>query len=285
MIKLLVFDLDGTLLTSKKKISARTIELLKKCQQAGIQICLCSGRDYNGIVDFSKTLEMKQGYISSMNGAIVYNCLTQEKIQCRPFTVEEMERILSVSKQFHAHVLFAEGGISYWYVPLVERTFQRIYSLIHQQSTLNNFKSFNKKVLMIHGHVDEIEHPFRKAIFCNKPKKLKKISAFFEQDETLSAFFSAGDVIDIVPKGVSKGESLKTIMNLMHLSKDEVMCFGDSPNDISMFEVITHCIAMGNAVDELKMMAKEITDSNDNEGIVKMIQQYAEKGLLPKEIL
>lgn len=285
MIQCLVFDLDGTLLTSQNKISPKTQKIIKKCHQAGIQICLCSGRDYQEILPYAKQLGIESsGYICAMNGAMIYDLFTQTQIESRAFTNDELHEIIAVAKQNKAHVLFAEKGYSYWYIPFISRFYSQLHAFFHPQANINHFKAFASQVKMIY-HVNEIDQPFHKAIFSNKAKKLKKISHQLENTQTLSAFFSAKDILDIVPLGVSKGKALQTIMKQLQLQRDEVLGFGDSLNDLSFFQEITYSVAMGNAFEEVKAMAHDITDTNDQDGIVKMLEHYVQLGLLPQEIL
>ena len=86
--------------------------------------------------------------------------------------------------------------------------------------------------------------------------------------------------MDIVPFGVSKGHAVQKIMEQLQLTPEEVLCFGDSQNDVSMFEAVTHSIAMGNAIDELKEKALAVTDTNDRNGIAKRIEQYVQNHLI-----
>lgn len=276
MIKLIVFDLDGTLLTSKKTIAESSFKIIQKCQKAGIQICLCSGRGIHGILPIAKQLNMlDQGYICSMNGAVIHHMKSKEEIRCRPFSAEEMKAIIAAGKHFNTHITFAEGGISYWYFPWLHRFFPKKFIFLSKKAADPPAKLFS-----IYDQTSEIPYEFRKAIFCSKPKKLHQIQTYLQKEKSLSAFFAGAAIMDIVPFGVSKGHAVQKIMEQLQLTPEEVLCFGDSQNDVSMFEAVTHSIAMGNAIDELKEKALAVTDTNDRNGIAKMIEQYVQNHLI-----
>ena len=111
-------------------------------------------------------------------------------------------------------------------------------------------------------------------------KKLHQIQTYLQKEKSLSAFFAGAAIMDIVPFGVSKGHAVQKIMEQLQLTPEEVLCFGDSQNDVSMFETVTHSIAMSNAIDELKEKALAVTDTNDRDGIAKMIEQYVQNHLI-----
>lgn len=263
MIKLIVFDLDGTLLTSKKTIAESSLKIIQKCQKAGIQLCLCSGRSLPGIIPIAKQLDMlDQGFICAMNGAIIQNMETQAITRSRCFTHEELQALLQISHQFKLPLTLAEGRKSYWYLPFfkpLKHLFPRI---------LSKNQIFND------------DHEFRKAVLSQRTKKLFQIQKQLKSVSTLTSFLSGLNILDVVPQGISKGHAVQIIMEEMQLSADEVLCFGDSQNDISMFEAVTHSIAMGNAIDELKEKALAVTDTNDRDGIAKMIEQYVQNHLI-----
>ena len=80
--------------------------------------------------------------------------------------------------------------------------------------------------------------------------------------------------IEIMPKGVSKASGLLRVGEKLGISTDEMMAFGDAENDIEMLKTVKYGIAMGNAMDSLKSVAWDVTDTNDNMGIAKALDKY-----------
>ena len=83
----------------------------------------------------------------------------------------------------------------------------------------------------------------------------------------LSIYTSAPFYIEVVPNGIDKGASLEKIANELHVSSNEIIAFGDEMNDLTMLQYAGHGVAMGNAVKPIKLIADEITASNDEDGI------------------
>jgi hydroxymethylpyrimidine pyrophosphatase-like HAD family hydrolase len=75
-------------------------------------------------------------------------------------------------------------------------------------------------------------------------------------------------------KGISKAGSLQTICDILNIKREEVIAFGDAQNDISMIEFAGMGVAMGNACEELKAAADEITLSNNDDGIAHTLEKY-----------
>ena len=79
---------------------------------------------------------------------------------------------------------------------------------------------------------------------------------------------------DIVNGYVCKGNAINSLLKILNIKKENSICFGDSINDISMFNNVGISVAMGNSIDELKNIADYVTDTNDNDGISKFCNEY-----------
>ena len=120
--------------------------------------------------------------------------------------------------------------------------------------------------------------------FLNSDIKIGKFVAFYNDEETtlkvkrklesidglaISSTFTKN--IEINNKEAQKGLILAKVTKKMGIKRDEVMVIGDSFNDYSMFTEFTESFAMGNAVKQIKEVAKYVTDTNDNSGVAKAI--------------
>ena len=90
----------------------------------------------------------------------------------------------------------------------------------------------------------------------------------------LSIYFSEPYFLEIMPQKVDKAQSLLKLLNMLGMTNEDMICCGDGFNDISMIEVAGLGIAMENAQDVVKAAADYITLSNDNDGILHMIQKF-----------
>ena len=85
------------------------------------------------------------------------------------------------------------------------------------------------------------------------------------------------DKFEIMKKGSSKGEAVAQLAKYFNLKRDEIMCIGDSENDLSMIEYAGIGVAMGNAIDKVKKSAQYITASNTDSGVAKAIEKFVLK--------
>ena len=94
--------------------------------------------------------------------------------------------------------------------------------------------------------------------------------------DRLNCMFTSDFYFEYTAKGVDKAKALDSVLIPMGYKKEEMMAFGDAQNDKSMVEYVGLGVAMGNASDELKAVANEITDTNNNDGIAKAIMKHIE---------
>lgn len=107
-----------------------------------------------------------------------------------------------------------------------------------------------------------------------------QLQAFYEevkgwQDIELTSSDSTN--YEINQRGISKAYGIEKLCRYLHISLDEVMCLGDSENDLALFRVAGFPVAMQNAIPKLKEVAKAMTTSNDEEGVAKAIECYVLK--------
>ena len=102
---------------------------------------------------------------------------------------------------------------------------------------------------------------------CSLHAPIELVEEAFRDSKTIEFHRYSEDGFDFVSKGLDKGAGVSTLMNILQLSKDEIMVFGDNYNDIPMFHVVSHRVVMGNGVDAAKDMATYITDDCAHDGI------------------
>ena len=123
------------------------------------------------------------------------------------------------------------------------------------------------------------ELPIEKSIKCmilGEPKKLtavqKKLQEKYKQDYVIN--ISKPIFLEFTKKGINKGESLKRLCDMLGISTEEMICVGDSFNDMTMLEVAGLPVAVENAREEIKAISKFITTSNDNHALKTLIFKY-----------
>ena len=92
--------------------------------------------------------------------------------------------------------------------------------------------------------------------------------------EDLEVVSSSPNNFEVMNKGTSKGRAVKVLADILNINREEIMCLGDSENDLSMIEFAGLGVAMGNAEEFLKEKADYITDTNENDGVAKAIEKF-----------
>ena len=265
MYKLIALDMDGTLLTTDKKVSERTEAAIKAAEGKGVKIVLASGRPLIGINRYLEELELIKGedYVLSFNGGLVQNTKTEEIVSKVSLKGSDLKYIYEISKQLNIniHAFSAKDGL------ITPRNSQYTYHEAEINGIDINIKDFNEvddeediiKVMMIDPQ--EILDPAIERL----PKEVYK---------KYSVFKSAPFFLEFTHKEVDKGLGLKRLGEYLGIKKEEIIACGDAGNDLSMVKYAGLGVAMDNAVSEVKEAADYITASNDEDGIAKVIEKF-----------
>lgn len=274
-LKAIVLDIDGTLFTSKKVISKDTKEALITAQQHGLTVILASGRPTAGMFEIAKTLEMDryEGYLVSYNGASITDCKTKELLFNQPIQTQTTQDILNHLKQFDVIPMINDDKFMY-VNDVYKNTLQLdtgVFNVIEYESRGGNFQLCEIKDLATFA-----TFPINKILVAANPDYLiehvEDIRRPFT-DMTTSAF-SAPFYYEFTDNNIDKAKALDAIFPNMGIKPEEMIAFGDGQNDLSIIRYAGVGVAMGNAVDELKEAADDITLSNDEDGIAIALNKY-----------
>lgn len=275
-IRCLAFDLDGTLLTSEKKIDPRTFDSIQKAMKAGMHIIIASGRDKNGTKFVYEPLGLEDGrhFLALVNGQIIYDFEKKEYDLDDVLLPEDGIKIQRICKQFNVEGIFCCGYDFYSYVSRINRLKKKMASIFGNKPMDYGLKSAQKQR-------NFIDLPYEEVLLTQDINKVIMVHSkhFFEKNlDDLRMALADYDVLmvgpdwmEIMPKGVSKASAIKRIVERLGLTMDDVMAFGDAQNDIQMIKEVGIGVAMGNAMDEVKAVADYVCDTNENNGIGKTI--------------
>ena len=271
-IKAILLDIDGTLTNDQKVITPRTREALLKCQEKGVVLVLASGRTANGLSTYAADLDLAHhgGVLVCYNGAKSLNCETGQVYFEQSMTVEQGKRVLEHMKKFNVAPVIDHG--EYMYVNdcffTIERDGKPWY-IIEYEGHSNNYKLCEKRDLAAYA-----DWRINKILNAGQPEYLQQVAeemaAPFEGE--LSAMFTAPWYFEFTPLGVDKVRALKDTFEVLGINQDEVMSFGDAPNDLTMIKWAKVGVAMGNAVDEVKAEADYVTTDNNSDGIADALE-------------
>lgn len=277
-IKLLAFDLDGTLLKTDRTVDPAVNESIQKAMDAGIHVALASGRDKNGCQFVIDTLNLdaphRQNYLALVNGQIIYDFQKKEYDLDDVLDANDGLRIQAVCAKYNVEGIFCCGYDFYSYLSRTSRMIKNVRQALKGKPADYGLATNSDK----RNFIDLDLKPYIFSQDINKVCLVKSGSFFKDNIEEMRKDLSDYQLLlvgpewmEIMPKGVSKASALEKIAAKIGCTMDEVMAFGDAENDLEMIQKAGIGVAMGNAMDNLKEQANLVTDTNMNNGIGKVI--------------
>ena len=253
-IKLIVTDLDGTLLHDNKSLDANIKNVIK---EKNIPITFVSGRNVHIIQNYIDELNITLPYITN-NGANMFiadKCIYECSIDA--FELKKCLEILTAHK-----------------VAFLAYTNQTIYA-VGEQLGLDAFKKrlIGKCEIIENANIEDIikESIFKVVMIHPEMENIKNIiNDFYKKTLCMQ---SEGNIYTLTNKDSTKGKTIKKLLEYLNIEPESVLAFGDNYNDISMFEVVDG-VAVENAQDSVKQLAKYTTKSNEEDGVSYFIKMY-----------
>lgn len=264
--EILVLDLDGTLTNSKKEITPPTMAGLMRIQQNGKRVVLASGRPINGVFPLAKQLDLHKygGYILSFNGGRITNCSTDEIIYNRTLPQDIISPACEIVKSF--------GNLD-----IITYDKDTILSGIAPNEYVEIESRINAmKIRSIDDFPNAINFPVNKLLVTGSPETILLAEEALKKrfHSFLNIYKSEPFFLEIMPQNIDKAYSLQKLLNSIGLTANEMICCGDGFNDLTMIESAGLGVAMANAQDLVKDSADYITKSNDDDGVLHVIEKF-----------
>lgn len=240
--KLIVFDLDGTLLTSENEITQESKEAIWHCKENGFQIAYITGRGTIKTRKFVQELPCD-----------AYACNNGSQIFCE----EKLIQTNCIDFEIGKEILQNECSDKEFYVVM-----EPLKYLNYDDEKIDNKDYFKS----------DIEHLPNRPIDMISVKNRDGIS--LEKYPEIQTKKSGKTGIMINHKNATKVNALKVILNYFQIEKENSIVFGDDFSDIEMFQNSGTSVAMGNAIPELKQIATYVTEDNNHNGIANFINQF-----------
>ena len=263
--KLLVLDVDGTLLNDEREISKRTLAALLKVQQMGVRRVLAAGRPTYGLMPLAKTLELGNygGFVLSYNGCQIIKAQNGEILFERRIN-PEMLPYLEKKARKNGFAIF-----TYHDDTLITDSPDNEY--IKNEALLNNLKIIRE---------DEFSTaidfaPCKCMLVSDKEKALIGLEQHWEKRlaGTLDAFRSEPYFLEVVPCGVNKANTLGALLEHLGVTREEVIAVGDGVCDVTMLQLAGMGVAMGHSQDSVKVCADYVTASNEEDGVALAVEK------------
>lgn len=289
MIKLIITDLDGTLLNRNKEISPVNKETLIEAQKKGAILALASGRGEQSLREYAAVLHMQEfgGYLICNNGQKVIRLSDERMTTNGEISSSDARRAYHFARS-HGLEMIMEGddGISV-YTPrnllLIRLIYKRLMKIIPSNRSqpigtgwMNFLGIFQERRWNLISGSDEINETYYKIGYAQRKYRLDKAAQSLQ--EALHDSFEIMRVsdmwIDLSPIGVTKSLGMRKVMEEHGFDRSEVLAMGDSQNDLTMIRDAGIGVAMGNAMNEIKAIADDITDAHSDDGVAKAVRKY-----------
>lgn len=257
-VKLVVSDMDGTLLNSKSEVSERFFYLFNKLKKQHIHFVVASGRQYQSILDKLHLIKDDISIIAENGGMMTYN---NEEHILLTLTEQNISKAVSLLRQLDSTYIVLCGRKSA-YIETTDHDFISKFSKYYSDYEIvkDLTKVTNDDFLKIAVyHFESSEHHILPHIDALK--------------NDLQVIVSGENWLDISHADANKGYALKLLQKQLGVTKEETMVFGDYNNDLQMLELAHFSFAMGNAHEAVKKIARYETKSNSEEGVEIILEQ------------
>jgi len=266
--RIIALDIDGTLTNSAKEISAPTLHALLDIQEKGYKVVLASGRPTAGMKQLAKKLHLDSfgSYILSYNGGEITECRTNRIIYRKTLPRAIVPEIFAFAK---AHDI---GLLTYTNDCIITGT--RMDRFMEDESRINGLP-----IRYVPDFAEYVNFDINKCLLTGEPDHLALMEIQLKElyGASFNIYRSEPYFLEFMPQNIDKAYGLNILLTDIGLTREQLITCGDGYNDITMIEFAGLGVAMANAQDKVKSVANYITGSNDNNGIVHVIDTFIRK--------
>ena len=260
-ISLLVSDIDGTLVTDDKRLTPGAIRAAGLLAEAGVRLSLVSSRPPMGFAELARTLRL-DAPLGAFNGGMILS----------PDLAVLERTLVPTDDAREALDAFAACGIDGWLFTADRWYVQRGDGDLvpKERMTIRGEPTIVASFDGLLGEVGKLVGS------SNDPDRMSACETLLAQrlGAETTAKRSQPYYIDVTPAGFDKGRAARRIAEILAVPIDELAVIGDMANDLPMFAVASHKIAMGNGIKALKHDASFVTESNENDGFAAAVERF-----------
>jgi Cof subfamily protein (haloacid dehalogenase superfamily) len=275
-VRLLLADVDGTLVTREKILTARAKDAVQKMRAAGVEFAITSGRPPRGMQMLIEPLALTTPIAAFNGGLFVRPDLSV--LEQRVLQADIIEPAMAIMREHQLDTWIYRG--TEWFVherhgPHVDR---EEWTVKFPPTVVADFTGLTDNVAKLVGVSDDLEAVAR----CERAVRerfsddmqTQQSNPQREPHPLASAARSQPYYLDVTHPDANKGAVVLSLSKMLGIAPDEIATIGDMPNDISMFCKSGVSIAMGQSSDEVKSAATYVTTSSEEEGFANAVERY-----------
>jgi len=261
-IRMVIADVDGTLVTQEKVLTERAADAVMHLHQAGIEFSITSGRPPRGMAMLIDPLKLSQP-MAAFNGGVLIQPDLATVVDQKLLPPGVPEKVIKAIEDHGLDVwLYTDTG---WFVrdPSAAHVAREQWTVKFPPSVVKTFAGLLSRVAKIVGVSDD----YNRVAKCEKDVQQAG-------GAHISAARSQPYYLDVTHPQANKGGVVLAMSKLLNIPVEEIATIGDMPNDVLMFEKSGVSIAMGNASREVQSSATHVTSTNEDEGFAKAIEDF-----------
>lgn len=259
-IKIVFSDIDGTFLTNDHRVTEKTAGAVKSLLEKKVPFVLVSARMPEAIYPITEKIGVKIPIISYSGGLV----LTEDEkiLYDKKILAEDVKNVLQeISARWPEVTVNYYSGRKWFVKDVSDKRVVREMNITSATAENANFENLLEKNIL----------PNKILIMCEPPTCEEMERELGKRFENLNVVRSSKILLEIMDKTVTKAEGIEILLKHYNFSAEEAIAFGDNYNDVEMLKFIGCGVAMGNAPEDVKKIANEITASNEEDGIYKFL--------------
>jgi len=253
-VRAVFIDMDGTLLTASNDISPRNREALSRLTNQGVMVFLATGRHYEVTAPYHKEIGLTTPMIC-LNGAAIHDAETGRALQMKTVRIDE--------RRFHDHTAETPYNV-------IVHTANGIYCK-ETNEEIDYWSKVGQRNPRYIGDLREANYQdvLKYSVRTGSPSH--ELSSLFKKEAEV---INWKDGFELLAPNVSKWSAIKSLLRAFRMSPSEVVAIGDGPNDVEMLRRVGTGVAMGNASEEVKVVADFVTEHHENDGLAEFVDRY-----------
>ena len=263
MYKMIALDLDDTLLTTDKRVSQKNRQALKACLDAGLDVVTASGRFNESQLVFIKEIGLgleKKAHVGDGGGTIFTEARVLETLGA--FPAEVYKALIDQARALALPCFVTNGENVYYDIP--DQPLCKVYGRV---------KNVRRPYIFELEDLKTVTSPLKLIFHYADQEELDRIYRISHPD--IVTFHAARQLMEITMKSLNKFDALKRLGEIYGVTTDEMVCIGDSENDIPMVKQAGLGMVVKNALDTVKAQADVVGEkTNDEDGVAWLLERY-----------